>query len=178
MSLQSADQGAAWFLNPHSFSPQGLKSSSESYNTLPSQEVWFWLPIQNCEPGYYFSQTDHLARCCPQSETECCQKTGNTVATSICQTGSPSVLIWSDIPGLWEFCCKEGEPLSGPKGGLLSNTQKWMVWGDTCADKARDFFGILLGMRTQWRAEGQVKLGGLFCHVAHNLGFYGDEISF
>ena len=33
-------------------------------------------------------------------------------------------------------------------------------------------------MRTQWRAEGQVKLGGLFCYVAHNLGFYGDEISF
>ena len=37
---------------------------------------------------------------------------------------------------------------------------------------------ILLGRRTQWRAEGQVKLGGLFCHVAHNLRFYGDEISF
>ena len=25
--------------------------------------------------------------------------------------------------------------------GLLSNTQKWIVRGDTCADKARDFIG-------------------------------------
>ena len=29
----------------------------------------------------------------------------------------------------------------GPKTGLLSNTWKWIVWGDTCADKARDFIG-------------------------------------
>ena len=25
--------------------------------------------------------------------------------------------------------------------GLLSDTQKWIVWGDTCANKARDFIG-------------------------------------
>ena len=30
---------------------------------------------------------------------------------------------------------------SGPEIGLLSNTQKWIVWRDTCADKARDFIG-------------------------------------
>ena len=36
---------------------------------------------------------------------------------------------------------QEGEPLPGPETGLLSNTQKWIVWGDTCADKARDFIG-------------------------------------
>ena len=29
--------------------------------------------------------------------------------------------------------------LPGPKTGLLSNTQKWIVRGDTCADKARHF---------------------------------------
>ena len=34
---------------------------------------------------------------------------------------------------------QEGGPLPGPKTGLLSNTQKWIVQGDTCADKARDF---------------------------------------
>ena len=27
-----------------------------------------------------------------------------------------------------------GGPLQGPKTGLLSNTRKWIVWGDTCAD--------------------------------------------
>ena len=36
---------------------------------------------------------------------------------------------------------QERGPLSGPKTGLLSYTQKWTVWGDTCADKARDFIG-------------------------------------
>ena len=36
---------------------------------------------------------------------------------------------------------QEGGPLPGPKTGLLSNTQKWIVQGDTCADKAKDFIG-------------------------------------
>ena len=31
--------------------------------------------------------------------------------------------------------------LPGPQTGLLSNTQKWIVWGDTYADKTRDFIG-------------------------------------
>ena len=34
---------------------------------------------------------------------------------------------------------QERRPLPGPEPGLLSNTQKWIVGGDTCADKARDF---------------------------------------
>ena len=36
---------------------------------------------------------------------------------------------------------QEGGPLPGPETGLLSNTRKWIVWGDTCADKVRDFIG-------------------------------------
>ena len=36
---------------------------------------------------------------------------------------------------------QEGKPLPGPETGLLSNTWKWIVWGDTCADKAWDFIG-------------------------------------
>ena len=31
--------------------------------------------------------------------------------------------------------------LPGPESGLSSNTQKWIVQGDTYADKARDFMG-------------------------------------
>ena len=34
---------------------------------------------------------------------------------------------------------QEGGRLPGPESGLLSNTQKWIVWGDTRAAKARDF---------------------------------------
>ena len=36
---------------------------------------------------------------------------------------------------------QEGGPLPGPEAGLLSNTRKSTVQGDTCADKARDFIG-------------------------------------
>ena len=36
---------------------------------------------------------------------------------------------------------QEEGPLPGPETGLLSNTWKWIVRGDTCADKARDFIG-------------------------------------
>ena len=40
-----------------------------------------------------------------------------------------------------EKLLQEGGPLPGPATGLLSNTRKWIVGGDTCADKARDFIG-------------------------------------
>ena len=36
---------------------------------------------------------------------------------------------------------QEGRPLPGSESMLLSNTRKWIVRGDTCADKARDFIG-------------------------------------
>ena len=36
---------------------------------------------------------------------------------------------------------QEGGPLPRPESRLLSNTQKWIVWEDTCGDKARDFIG-------------------------------------
>ena len=36
---------------------------------------------------------------------------------------------------------QEEGPLPGPETGLLSNTQKWIVRGDTRADKARNFIG-------------------------------------
>ena len=45
---------------------------------------------------------------------------------------------------------QEGRPLPGPKSGLLSNTQKCIVWGNKCADKANDFIGKAPG----WRAVG------------------------
>ena len=36
---------------------------------------------------------------------------------------------------------QEGGHLPGPKSGLLSNTRKWIVPGDTRADKETDFIG-------------------------------------
>ena len=41
----------------------------------------------------------------------------------------------------FKLLLQEEGPLSVPKSGLLSNIRKWIVWGDTHADKARDFIG-------------------------------------
>ena len=48
---------------------------------------------------------------------------------------------------------QEGGPLPGPKSGLLSDTQPWIVWEDTCADKDRDFAGKGL-LRGEWEGKG------------------------
>ena len=56
-------------------------------------------------------------------------------------------------------------PLPGPEIGLLSNTQEWIVQGDTRADKARDF-------------TGKGNPGEELCHMACSLWFYGDGNSF
>ena len=51
---------------------------------------------------------------------------------------------WREAPkatGSGTQVLQEEGPLPGPKSGLLSNTQKWIVQGDARADKARDFIG-------------------------------------
>ena len=40
-----------------------------------------------------------------------------------------------------DILLQERGPLPGPENGLLSNTWKWIVLGDTCANKARGFIG-------------------------------------
>ena len=69
---------------------------------------------------------------------------------------------------------QEGGPLLGPKSGLLSNTRKWIVWGDTRADKARDYWeGAPGGEQQGWGNPGE-----LLCHVACSLRVYDDGVSF
>ena len=67
-------------------------------------------------------------------------------------------------------------PLPGPETGLLSNTQKWVVRGDTCWQNKRFYWE----RAPRWRAEGSGNPGGLLCssRVVHSLWFYGDGISF
>ena len=45
---------------------------------------------------------------------------------------------------------QEGRTLPGPKTGLLSNTQKWIVLGDTCAKQSKRFYWE---RAPGWRAE-------------------------
>ena len=45
------------------------------------------------------------------------------------------------VPRQGLLLLQEGGPFPGPGSGLLSNTWKWIVRGDTCAEKARDFSG-------------------------------------
>ena len=69
---------------------------------------------------------------------------------------------------------QEGGPLPGPKTGLLSNTRKWIVRGDTCADKARDFIGEgRPGGEQEGREPRRTALPR-----GSQTGFYGDGISF
>ena len=67
---------------------------------------------------------------------------------------------------------QEGGPLPGPQSELLSNTWKWIVRGDTCVDKPRDFIekGGLGGEQRGKRAQED--------YSATCLRFYGDRLSF
>ena len=35
---------------------------------------------------------------------------------------------------IYIYMLQEGRPIPGPENGLLSNTRKWIVQGETCAD--------------------------------------------
>ena len=79
---------------------------------------------------------------------------------------------WSDsvVVGYKRICCRKGDPFHG-LSGLLSDTQKWIVWGDTCAEDYWEGASWL-------RAGGQGNPKGLLCHVAHSLRCSGDAVSF
>ena len=72
------------------------------------------------------------------------------------------------------YILQEEGSLPGPKSGLSSNTQKWIVGGDTGADRARGF----IGKGRLGRVVGLGSPGGLLCHVALTLRFYGKGVSF
>ena len=81
-------------------------------------------------------------------------------------------------------CCRKGDPLPGPETGLLSHARKWIVQGDTCADKARDFIGKghldgeQEGKGTQencsvtWLAVLGFMVMGLVSHVVFSQSFW------
>ena len=50
-------------------------------------------------------------------------------------------LQWRRVPARVAIWCRKSPFGPGPETGLSSNTRKWIVRGDTCADKARDFIG-------------------------------------
>ena len=59
---------------------------------------------------------------------------------------------------------------------LLSNTWKWIMWGDSHADKARGFIGKGHLGGEQWDKGNQENCSAM-C-VTRGLGFYGDGMSF
>ena len=88
----------------------------------------------------------------------------------------PAPVCWSLF---YVYIAKEGnscgkrDPFQGPKSGLLSNTWKWTVQGDSRADKARDF--IKKGHQGE---SSKGNPGELLCHMAHSFRFYGKWFSF
>ena len=70
------------------------------------------------------------------------------------------------------FCYRKKDPLPGPETGLLSNSRKCIVQGDTCADKARDFIGKGHPVESSRVREPRRTF------LSQGLQFYGDGISF
>ena len=89
------------------------------------------------------------------------------LAVGHCERGNLSRLLTAVV-------LQEGGPLPGPETGLLSNTWKWIVWGDTCADKARDFIGKGYPGGEQQGKGTQENSSAMWL----SLGFYGDGPSF
>jgi len=53
---------------------------------------------------------------------------------------------------------QKGRPLPQPECGFLFNTWKWIIQGDACADKARDFIGKGCLGREQQREPRRIAL--------------------
>ena len=64
------------------------------------------------------------------------------------------------------ICCRKGEPLPGHESRLLSDTRKWIVWGDTHADKAKDFIGKGQAGREQWSKGTQENCSAMWLTVS------------
>lgn len=64
---------------------------------------------------------------------------------------------------------QEGEPLQGPQHGLLYNIQKWIVGGDTCADKEKNFIGMRFLGREQ-QGEGTQNCSAMWLKVSDFMG--------
>ena len=83
-------------------------------------------------------------------------------------------LFFTDFRNLTIILLQEWGPLLGPETGFLSNARKWIVRGDICADKARDFIGKgHLGGEQDGKGTQEN-----CCVTSCSLGFYGDGISF
>lgn len=87
-------------------------------------------------------------------------------------------LIWIN-PYLFNYShvevFQERGHLLGPGRGLLTNTEKWIIWGDIHTEKARDSTGKGSpgGRETGWGNPAE-----LLCHVAHSIRVYGNGVSF
>ena len=65
------------------------------------------------------------------------------------------------------YIFQEGRPFPGPESGLLCNTWKRIVWGNTSADKARDFIGKGCLSGEQQRKGTQENCSGTRLTVSH-----------
>ena len=62
-----------------------------------------------------------------------------------------SCSLWHLVHRAEAIVLQEGGPLPGPETGLLSNTRKWIVWGDTYRQSKRFYWERAPG----WRAMGK-----------------------
>ena len=72
------------------------------------------------------------------------------------------------------ICCRKGDPFQGLRVGSC------LTLGNELSEETHMLTKqeTLLGRHAGQRAGGYRNLGGLLCHVACSLGFYGDGIIF
>ena len=87
-------------------------------------------------------------------------------------TESRSVVAWRWAEK-W-YCCGRGHPFQGLKGGSYL-TLGIELSKETCVLRMQE---TALERVPGQRAGGSGNPGGLLCHVAHSLWFYGEGISF
>ena len=72
------------------------------------------------------------------------------------------------------ICCRKGDPFQGPRVGFCLTLGNQLSKETHVLTKQETLLGT--GARVESRRVWNP--GGLLCHVAHNLGSFGDGISF
>ena len=149
---------------------------------MASLTQWTWVPANSWRTGD--SEGEESLACCSPWDIKESDMTEWTITTSfviaflprskhllISWLQSLSAVILESKKRKSVTVLQEGGPLPGPNTGLLSNTRKWIVQGDTCADKPRDFIG-------KGHPGGEQEVREPRRTALPRLGFYGDGISF
>ena len=132
-----------------------MKNTIEIFLTL---KIWELNYINNKSKIIGISKDNYCSLVLEKCATYCVLHSLHAFS-SLVLTDTVQILFLLVIIHSWRNCCRKRGPLPGPKSGFLFNTQKWIVQGDTRADKARDFIG-------KWHPGGEQQSKGTQEHYS------------